>query len=75
MLNVSRRMLSLKLLIFFTRKLETGFAGTGNCDLPGMASKKKNKMIQPRYFKSSSFSDMAGCNLNRFAKTIKITTL
>jgi hypothetical protein len=58
MLNVSRRILSLKLLIFFTRKLETGFAGTGNCDLTGMASKKKNNMIQPRYFKSSSFSDM-----------------
>ena len=59
-LKVSRTILSLKLVNFFTRRLETGFAGTGCCALPGMAINniKKNKNIQPKCFNSSSFSDM-----------------
>jgi hypothetical protein len=58
MLNVSRLMLSLKLVNCFTLKLETVFGGTGSCALHAIASRKKNISIQPKYFNSSSFSDM-----------------
>ena len=58
MLKVSRAILSVKLVYCFTRRLETGLAGTGCCALPLMANSKRNKIIQPKYFNSSSFSDM-----------------
>jgi hypothetical protein len=51
-------MLSLKLANCFTLKLETVFGGTGSCALHAIASRKKNISIQPKYFNSSSFSDM-----------------
>ena len=58
MLNVSKEILSVKLVNCFTLKLETGLVCTGCCPLLLIASRKKKISIQPKYFNSSSFSDM-----------------